>query len=212
MSATLVLDGVTIVDTAHRQQPRQRNTAVVVIEGGTIAKIAPAGTFGAGAADARGTFVVPGYVDAHAHPMNPPDPQDGLALMLAHGITGFRQMSGTPEMLAKRAGGTLMPATDAPELLEMPGEILTGANARTVDAAIAEVQKQRQSARRRFHQGDRRPPGRLFRGAGGEHAARLAVSRTSSPDRRRARSRARRPTVDRTSRAEGQRAARLFDR
>jgi imidazolonepropionase-like amidohydrolase len=62
--------------------------------------------------------------------------------MLANGITGFRQMSGTPETLAARRAGTLMPPIPAPELLEMPGQILTHANAGTAELAVAEVQKQ----------------------------------------------------------------------
>jgi imidazolonepropionase-like amidohydrolase len=62
--------------------------------------------------------------------------------MLANGITGFRQMSGTPALLEARREGRLMPAADAPELLEMCGEILTGANARSAEMAVAEVRAQ----------------------------------------------------------------------
>jgi hypothetical protein len=141
MSENLVLRDVTIVDT------RDGSFApgmAIVIENGSIVKIESAANIGdgAGVIDANGAFAVPGYNDAHAHPLNAPDAQDGLTLMLANGITGFRQMSGTPELLAARREGRLMPATGAPELLEMCGEILTGANARSAEMAVAEVRAQ----------------------------------------------------------------------
>jgi imidazolonepropionase-like amidohydrolase len=142
MSAHLVLRGVTIVDTRDGSLAPDM---AIVIENGSITRVAPANSIGADAArvlDGRGAFAVPGYNDAHAHPLNAPDAQDGLAVMLANGITGFRQMSGTPELLEARREGRLMPASDAPELLEMCGEILTGANARSVEMAVAEVRAQ----------------------------------------------------------------------
>ena len=141
MSADLILRGVTIVDTRDGSLAPDM---AIVIENGSIAKVASAASIGdaSGVIDARGTFAVPGYNDAHAHPLNAPDAQDGLAVMLANGITGFRQMSGTPELLSARSEGRLMPAADAPELLEMCGEILTGANARSVEMAVAEVRAQ----------------------------------------------------------------------
>src|ERR1041384_6420437 len=48
--------------------------------------------------DGRDRFVVPGFTDMHAHPLNLDDPSHELGLMLAFGITGYRQMSGTPEL------------------------------------------------------------------------------------------------------------------
>ena len=141
MSADLVLRDVTVVDTRDGSFSSGR---AIVIENGSIAKIDAAASIGDrdGVIDGLGAFAVPGYNDAHAHPLNAPDAQDGLTLMLANGITGFRQMSGTPELLAARRDGRLMPADDAPELLEMCGEILTGANARSVEMAVAEVRAQ----------------------------------------------------------------------
>jgi hypothetical protein len=137
VTAPLVLNGVTIVDTRDGSLTPGMSIA---IEGGKIARIAaPAGD---GGVDARGTFAVPGYNDFHCHPLNAADPEGSLALMLANGITGFRQMNGTPELLEARRLGKLMPGADAPELLEMAGEILTGANASSVDAVVAEIAKQ----------------------------------------------------------------------
>lgn len=141
MSAPLVLESVSIVDTHDGSIAADMTVA---IDGGTIVRIARRnGARNGAAVDARGTYLVPGYNDFHGHPLNQPDPRDGMALMLFNGITGFRQMSGTPALLASRRAGTLLPAEDAPELLEMCGEILTGANAATADAVVAEVRKQR---------------------------------------------------------------------
>ena len=81
----------------------------IVIDGGKIVAIARAKTVTvAGSArlvDAHGKYVVPGYLDMHVHALMSSDPKGGLTLMLANGITGFRQMSGTPELLAARKAG-----------------------------------------------------------------------------------------------------------
>jgi imidazolonepropionase-like amidohydrolase len=139
----LTLTGATIVDT---RDGTSSPDMTLVIEDQKIARIGPAVNAAASATgttiDARGLFVVPGFLDLHAHPLNSSDPHGSLTLMLANGITGFRQMSGTPETLAARRAGTLMPATPAPELLEMPGQILTGANAGSPERAFAEVRAQ----------------------------------------------------------------------
>jgi hypothetical protein len=143
--ANTVLNGVTIVDTRDGALTRDMT---IVTDNGKIAKIGPAASVDESGAphaiDARGKYVVPGYLDLHAHPLNSADPEGSLTLMLANGITGFRQMSGTPEALAARRTGTLMPSTyPAPELLEMAGQILTKANAATPEAAVAEVRLQK---------------------------------------------------------------------
>jgi len=139
----LALSGVTIVDT---HDGSLAHDMTILIDAGKIAQIAPSASIAASGSersiDARGAHVVPGFLDLHAHPLNSSDPHGSLTLMLANGITGFRQMSGTPETLAARRAGTLMPAIPAPALLEMPGQILTHANAGTPDLAVAEVQRQ----------------------------------------------------------------------
>jgi imidazolonepropionase-like amidohydrolase len=91
--------------------------------------------------DAAGQYLVPGFADMHAHPLGAGDPSGSLELMLAYGITGFRQMSGSPRMLRDRAAGTLMPA-GAPRLLAMPGTVLTPFNAGSPAAAVATVREQ----------------------------------------------------------------------
>jgi hypothetical protein len=142
-SQGLVLNGVTIVDTHDGSLTRDMT---IVIDNGKIAKIAPAGSISgrsARAVDAHGTFVVPGFCDFHAHPLSSSDPEGSLTLMLANGITGFREMAGRPDMHEARRQGKLSLPADAPELLELAGEILTPANAGTPDVAVAEVRKQK---------------------------------------------------------------------
>ena len=140
----LVLDHVTVVDTATGALSPDM---VVVIDGGKIGRIDHAGRIPVGGTarliEARGKFVVPGFLDMHAHPLGSVDPQGSLTLMLANGITGVRQMSGSPELLARRRAGTLLPPGPMPEILAMPGEILTHTNAPTPAAAIAEVDRQK---------------------------------------------------------------------
>ena len=70
----------------------------------------------------------------HAHPFGAGDPSGGLDLMLAYGVTGFRQMSGSDRLLKDRAAGTLVPA-GTPRLLAMPGTVLTPFNAGSAAAA-----------------------------------------------------------------------------
>ena len=142
---SLVLNGVTVVDTHTGKLTRNQSVA---IDGGKIVQIARAGSVKAGAGamviDARDKYLVPGFLDMHVHSFNAPDPSDSLHLMLANGITGVRQMSGSPELLAQRRDGKLVLPADGPALLAMPGTILTGANAGTVEAAVAEVDRQKE--------------------------------------------------------------------
>ena len=144
-ASVLVLDGVTVVDTRTGGLTPGR---ALVVEGGRIAAILPAGAArlrGAQIVHARGEFVVPGFNDMHAHPLNDEgvERDDELAMMLANGITGVRQMSGTNRLLNARRLGRLRLPTDSPALLAMPGEILTRQNAETPQAAVAEVDRQK---------------------------------------------------------------------
>ena len=136
-----VLTGVTIVNT---RDGSLTTNMTIAIQNGKVSYIGPAGAFDPatlGTVVATGGFVVPGYNDFHAHPLNFSDPQGALTLMLAHGITGFRQMSGSAALLAARAQGPLTTAPQ-PALLDLPGDILTAANAPTSAAAVAQVDLQ----------------------------------------------------------------------
>ena len=93
--------------------------------------------------EARGEFLSPGFLDMHAHPLGSDDEAGSLELMLANGITGWRQMSGSPELLQRRREEKLISTVDAPRLLAMPGTILTRISAPTPEAAVAEIDRQK---------------------------------------------------------------------
>ena len=66
-----------------------------------------------------------------------------MSLMLANGITGFRQMSGSPELLERRRNGEDLTPGAAPDLLQLSGEILNDGNVRTPEAGRAQVDAQK---------------------------------------------------------------------
>jgi imidazolonepropionase-like amidohydrolase len=140
----LVLDHVVVVDVRTGGLARDRavivadGKIVAVVRGGTV-RVAGSGRL----IEGRGRFVVPGFNDMHAHNLNTDSPATSLPLMLANGVTGFRQMAGSPELLAARANGnTLLPA-DSPALLAMPGNILAGAAFADPAAAVEEIARQK---------------------------------------------------------------------
>ncbi len=140
----IVLQGVNIVDTHNGVLSPNMD---LWISNGKIINIEPSGKPVADTSvvviDAHNKYVVPGYLDMHAHPMISRDVSGSLALFLANGITGFRQMNGTDELLAERQKGELPIGRDAPELLAMPGEVLNPLNANSPKQAIAEIDKQK---------------------------------------------------------------------
>jgi hypothetical protein len=141
----LVLTGVTVIDTRNGAKTSDQ---AIVIENGKIAVVGPSNAADRASAqivEARGKFVVPGYLDMHCHPLGSRDDEGSLNMMLTYGITGVRQMSGSPDLLAARRAGTLIPTEAAPELLLMPGMILMPLNAGSPDAAKAEVNRQKEA-------------------------------------------------------------------
>ena len=78
----------------------------------------------------------------HAHPQDG-DRAQNLAVMLAYGITGVRQMSGSDRDLAERKAGRFYPSIDSPEIVAMPGTILSRQNAPNPEAVAAEIDKQK---------------------------------------------------------------------
>jgi imidazolonepropionase-like amidohydrolase len=141
-SGEYILHDVTVVDVTDGSRAGGQDIRVA---GGTIAGISAAGPQppGVTVVAGHGAFVVPGYVDSHAHALGDPGQVAGAyALMLANGITGFRQMSGSPRLLADRRAGRLPAPPGAPALLATPGTLLTPLNSATPAAAAAEVRTQ----------------------------------------------------------------------
>jgi imidazolonepropionase-like amidohydrolase len=133
-----VLRGVTVVDTRDGSLTPGVD---LTLDGGRIAAIRPAAP-DAPPSDTAGKYVVPGYLDMHAHPFELKDPAGTLELMLSYGVTGFRQMSGSPKMLRQRAAGTLPMPADSPAVVARPGTDLSPLNAGTERAAVATVAEQ----------------------------------------------------------------------
>ena len=136
-----LIRNVTVVDT---RDGTLRSGQAVAIDAGRIQHIAPDRSLrSSGAAvevDGAGKFLVPGYLDMHTHALGAPDGQAATwALLLANGVTGVREMSGSAAQIqrarasnAERAAGRLL----APELLQLPSDIIGGAPSAAVAAQM----------------------------------------------------------------------------
>jgi len=135
-----VITHVTIVNT---RDGTELNNAAVVIDNGTIqridnaANIQVAGT--AQLVDATGKFLVPGFLDMHTHAAATlASPQSDFPVLLANGITGIREASGSPALIQtvrQQNAAVLAGQADAPEVLIIPSAIF-GGQATTAAPAI----------------------------------------------------------------------------
>jgi hypothetical protein len=138
-----ILRGTTVIDV---RDGSARRAVDITIEHGRIASITT--TSGdhpdrVPVVDARETYAVPGFCDMHAHPLaGRSNPEPALRLMLACGITGFRQMGGSRTLLDDRSNGRLSLPVDGPALLSTPGDVLLPFNAGTEDVALQSVRQQ----------------------------------------------------------------------
>jgi imidazolonepropionase-like amidohydrolase len=139
----LHLTDVTIVDTVDGSSADHRD---IRIEDGRISEITATGGPVASTArrvDGAGRFVIPGFVDMHAHTLDRTDPDPIARLMLTFGVTGYRQMSGHDALLNQRAAGMLSFPTDGAAPVSLSGPLLTPMNAGTAAAARAEIRRQK---------------------------------------------------------------------
>jgi imidazolonepropionase-like amidohydrolase len=134
-----MIDNATIVDPrTGGLQPGM----TIEMRDGKIVRVVPtasAGSFAGRRIDASGKFVVPGYNNMHSHALGPTDPSGALALMLAEGVTGFRQMSSSRELARQRRNGTLPLGLNTPSLLTMGGPVLSPFNAGSPSAAAITI-------------------------------------------------------------------------
>jgi imidazolonepropionase-like amidohydrolase len=139
--APTVLRGVTVVDTRDGSLATNQD---VTTANGRITGITATNRQDSGSAvvDLPGKCVVPGYLDMHAHPLGDGDRTGTLQLMLTRGITGFRQMSGSLKLLKQRRIGRLPMPAESPDVLAMPGAVLTPLNAGSAKAAVTTVREQ----------------------------------------------------------------------
>ncbi len=127
-----VIQNATVVNTSDGSLSAGQ---AIVVQGGKIVSIAPTAsvrvTGTAQAIDASGKYVVPGFLDMHTHSMVRIDANPSyFPLMLANGITGFREMGefpgSFPNMVARAAqlnADIAAGRVDAPEALLVPGDI-----------------------------------------------------------------------------------------
>lgn len=95
--------------------------------------------------DGSGKYLVPGYLDMHTHALNSADPATTTwPLMIANGITGIREMSGSAatitraaQLNADRTAGRI----DAPEVVQMAGDVLVGVATAAQGVALVQQQK-----------------------------------------------------------------------
>lgn len=142
----LLIDNVTIVDT--RTGGLAPNMSILSADG-KIQDIAPTGTIQVDehtkVVDATGKYVVPGYLNMHMHVIGEQHTDEVMESLLANGITGFRQMSGSYELLQEWHSGAFNQSTDRPALLTMPGDVLTPINAPTPKTAVDFVRLQKKA-------------------------------------------------------------------
>ncbi len=141
-----LIRNVTVVDTRDGTLRAGRS---VLIEGRRIARIidspAVAVTGSAQVVDGTGKFLIPGLLDMHTHALaSTADLPAQWALLIANGITGIRQMAGSQELIQlgrqvnqEREAGRV----DAPEVLQVAGDLLAGIP--TAPAAVAFVRRQK---------------------------------------------------------------------
>ncbi len=143
-SPRLQIDDVTVVNPLNGSRTPGQS---IVMERGRIITVMPTASMpddpGVTHVKAAGTFAVPGFVNMHAHPLNFDDPSGPLAELLSEGVTGFRQMSGSDELLRRRREGKLSLGLDAPALLALPGPILTIFNAGSPQKVAKEIVRQK---------------------------------------------------------------------
>jgi hypothetical protein len=93
---TLIIRGATMIDGTGAPP---EGPVDIVVQGNRIARISPGGLPDSAVAaadrvvDARGMYVLPGFVDVHGHNGDPdkaPQPSYGFKLWLAHGVTTVR--------------------------------------------------------------------------------------------------------------------------
>ncbi|RYZ85856.1 MAG: hypothetical protein EOP04_15095, partial [Proteobacteria bacterium] len=141
-SGTLILENANVVDVSNGTVLNGRS---VIIKDGKIQSILSAAdkAIPGKRVNLQGQYVVPGFNDMHAHPLNWEKPAKFHSQMLSYGVTGYRQMSGSDALLKTRKdGGNLTPG-DSPDLLALSGEILSGMNTRSVEEGKKLIENQK---------------------------------------------------------------------
>jgi len=143
VSQGTVIHNVSIINTRDGSLASGQS---IVIDGGRIEQITSRGVTATGSAvsiDATGKYVVPGYLDMHAHVVADADAaQPHWPLLIANGVTGVREMSGSGAVItrarqlnADRAAGRV----DAPEIVQVHGGGVAGLPPTSAEAGVQTV-------------------------------------------------------------------------
>lgn len=119
----LLIDNVTVVD-ARPSTPLAGRA--VLVAGERIERVAAAGSLrpgrGTRVVDGTGLYLVPGLWDMHTHALWEPFFSGGyLALFVAHGVTGIRDMGGTLEVLQRLRDPRRRPGVEPRVVAAGPG-------------------------------------------------------------------------------------------
>lgn len=151
-----VLKGATVIDGTG--SPSRANS-VVVLQGAKILRVGDAGQFAyprsAKMIDVRSKWIVPGFIDSHAHMPEPQDQEAVLKTLLAFGITTVRNPGAEPSAVALRdrlARGELLGPrlVTAGNLIDAPGGIFSGTPSVT---EVSSKQEARAEVRRQVAEG-----------------------------------------------------------
>ena len=127
ISSGTVIHNVTVVNTRDGALSAPMS---VVVDGGKITQITSQRVRPSGPAqevDGTGKFVVPGYMDMHIHAMDSADLNPSyFPLMVANGITGFREESTSPANITRAAK---LNTDSAAGLVAAPEAIFSGGEA-----------------------------------------------------------------------------------
>ena len=149
VSSGTVFKNATVVNT---RDGSLQSGVTVVVDGGKIQTITtrfvnPIAT--AVAIDATGKFVVPGYLDMHTHALGSlAKPPGDFPVLLANGVTGVREASGSPALIAAaraQNANVIAGTADAPEILMLPSAIAAGPASPATAAAGVQFVKDRKA-------------------------------------------------------------------
>ncbi|MDF1552937.1 MAG: amidohydrolase family protein [Deferrisomatales bacterium] len=139
-----IIQDATIVDT---RDGGLTSGMTVVIDDGKIQMITKSSVHASGTAqtiDASGKYLVPGFNDMHVHAMESIDESPNQwPQLIANGVTGVREMSGSEEMIQRVAQLNTDSAAglvDAPEILQVHGGFYGGPPV-TAEAGVQFVQE-----------------------------------------------------------------------
>lgn len=122
---------ITHVDVIDGTSPSPRTDQTVIVTGNRITTVAPSASaaipMNARSVDGRGKYLVPGFWDMHVH-TDVPGGQDMLALFVANGVTGVRDMGGDFRTLQKWRAMIAMGALVGPRMI-VSGPYLEGGDA-----------------------------------------------------------------------------------